>query len=303
MILSLRYFLEKAIEKKQKKRLAIAAAEDIYVLRAIKEVHKLGLITPIFIGNEPEIVSLTNKEKIKISPNSVIHCSTPQESAARAVDLIKKGQADMLMKGMITTKTLLVEVLHQENGISVGNLLSHLAIFESPYYHKVFGLTDAAMNIYPDINDKILIIKNAVNALVQLGIQTPKVALLAAIEKVNPKMQATLDAARLVEIHNQSKIADCFLQGPLALDLAVSHEAAKHKGISGNVCGDADLLVVPEITSGNVLYKSFTCLGGANIAGVILGADVPIILTSRADSEESKLYSIALAINLSKSKT
>jgi phosphate butyryltransferase len=298
MILSLRQLLEKAIVNNQKKRLAIAAAEDVYVLRAIKELHKLGLITPIFIGNEKEITALSKLENINLSSETVIHADTPQESAAIAVELVKKGDADMLMKGMITTKALLIEVIHQEKGISSKSLLSHLALFESPYYHKVFGLTDAAMNIAPDEQERIKIIRNAVNALIKLGISSPKVALLAAIERVNPKMQATVDAARLVELHQKSKVADCFLEGPLALDLAVSSEAAAHKGITGNVCGDADLLVVPEITSGNVLYKSFTCLGGAKTAGVVIGADAPIILTSRADSEESKFYSIALALNL-----
>jgi phosphate butyryltransferase len=298
MILSLRHFLEKAKVTNKKKRLAIAAAEDVYVLRAIKEISELGLIAPIFIGNEKEIKSLAEQEKFELNPSSIIPANSAQESAMVAVELVKNGQADILMKGMITTKSLLIEVLHEERGISSKNLLSHLALFESPFYHKVFGLTDAAMNISPDENEKKLIIRNAVNAMIQLGIVSPKVALLAAIEKVNPKMVATIDAARLVEMHNQSKIADCFLEGPLALDLAVSSESAKHKGITGTVCGDVDLMVVPEITCGNVLYKSFTCLGGAKTAGVVLGANVPIILTSRSDSEESKLFSVALGINL-----
>jgi phosphate butyryltransferase len=298
MILSLSQLLDNAIHSNQKKRLAIAAAEDVYILRAIKDLIELGLIAPIFIGEKQQITAICKEENISVDSNSIINAESTQEAAAIAVKLVKSGEADMLMKGLITTKSLLIEVVHKQNGISSKSLLSHLALFESPYYHKVFGLTDAAMNIAPDQEEKIKILRNSVNALQKLGVKKPKVALLAAIEKVNPKMQATVDAAKIVSIHNLTPIAECIIEGPLALDLAVSKDAAEHKGVPGEVCGDADLLVVPEIHCGNVLYKSLTCLGGARTAGVILGADVPIILTSRADSEESKLYSIALALNL-----
>ncbi len=258
----------------------------------------MGLITPIFIGDKEKIALYAKEAAIELDINSIVHTASVQESAATAVKLIREGHADLLMKGMLTTKSLLVEVLNEERAISSGNLLSHLALFESPYYHKIIALSDAALNIAPNEEEKIQIVQNAVKGLNHLGLVCPKVALLAAIEKVNPKMQATVDAAHMVEIHAKSKIAECYLEGPLALDLAVSTEAATHKGIRSIVCGDADLLIVPEITSGNVLYKSFTCMGGAKTAGVILGASAPIILTSRADSEESKLYSIALAMNL-----
>jgi phosphate butyryltransferase len=300
MIFSFKDLLEEAKKKSVKKRLAIAAAEDIYVMRALKQITDLGLISPVLIGNKEQINTLAHRENILIDSDSIIATRSDQESAFKAVELIRNGKADMLMKGMVATKTLLVEVLQTETGISYEGLLSHLALFESPYYHKVFGLTDAAINIAPTCEEKIQIIRNATNCFIQLGVPFPKVALLAAIEKVNPKMQATVDAAWLVDRHNEKKIADCRLEGPMALDLAISAEASSHKKFSGEVPGDADILVVPEITCGNVIYKTLTCLGGAKTAGVVVGAKAPIILTSRADSEESKLVSIALAMNLSR---
>jgi phosphate butyryltransferase len=299
MIFSLREILDRAKKKKLKQKLAVAAAEDIYILRALARLHQSGLVEPILIGNKNLINELAKQENIPISKYSIIDTKSTQESASKAVELIRDGHADLLMKGMLSTKTLLVEVLNKDTGIAAQNLLNHMALFESPYYHKVFAVTDAAMNVAPDKIEKVAIIQNTVNAFIKIGVKLPKVALLTAVEKVNPKMLDTVEAAAIVEQHYESRIADCIIEGPMALDLAVSKVAAEHKHFIGNVPGDADILVVPEITSGNILYKSLTCLGGAKTAGVVIGAKVPIILTSRADSDESKLYSIALAIELS----
>lgn len=199
------------------------------------------------------------------------------------------------MKGMIPTGVLMKAVLDKGNGLMSGSLLSHIAFFESPYYHKLICITDAALNIAPDLQEKAGIINNAVNALHRLGIALPKVGILAAVETVNPKMEATTHAAMLVAMQKRNQIRGCLIDGPLALDNAVSAEAAHHKGIESDVAGDADILLAPDITSGNILYKSLIFLGGAVTAAMIVGASVPVVLTSRSDSDKSKFLSIALA--------
>jgi phosphate butyryltransferase len=199
------------------------------------------------------------------------------------------------MKGMVTTGMLMKAVLDKGNGLMLGSLLSHIAFFESPYYHKLICVTDAALNIAPDLQEKAGIINNAVNALHRLGIALPKVGILAAVETVNPKMEATVHAAMLVAMQKRNQIRGCLIDGPLALDNAISAEAAHHKGIVSEVAGDADILLAPEITSGNILYKSLIFLGGAVTAAMVVGASVPVVLTSRSDSDKSKFLYIALA--------
>ena len=284
-----------AKHKKQKKKLVLAAAEDDFSLRAISELNRLGLIDPILIGN-PEKISQTIEEgKIELSNVEIHAAKGEKESAKISVEYIKTGKADILMKGLVSTRIILKEILNKKSGITTHGHYSHIGLFQSPYYPKLFGLSDAAINISPDISDKKHILINAVTAFQKLGIIKPKVALLAAIEKINPNMQATIDAAKLVEMNEKEQFVNCILEGPLALDLAISKLAAEHKGVVSNVAGDADILIVPEIASGNVLYKSLTYLGGAIAAGVLTGTEVPVVLASRSDSEESKIYSIALA--------
>ncbi len=282
-----------------KKKLVITSAEDEYLLHAISEIYKLGLLTPIFIGDKEKISELISKEGLDLPMDEIYHASNKLESARLSVEFIRKGKADIIMKGLLSTKIFIKEILNKETGITAEGSLSHVGLFESPYYPKLFGLTDAAINISPDIETKKEIIRNAVKTFRSLGVDNPRVALLAAIEKINPKMQATVDAAKLIEMHQRESIAECILEGPLALDIAISDIAAKHKGIKSMIAGFVDILVVPEITVGNVLYKSLTYLGGAKAAGVLIGAQAPVVVTSRSDSEESKLFSIALAYNLS----
>ena len=263
-------------------KLVIATAEDEYVLKAIAEFCKFGLMKPILVGNKSKITQILEKEEISLP----------------SIEIVKTGKGDILMKGLLPTKTFIKEILNKKTGINTSGYFSHLGLFESPFYPKLFGLSDAAINILPDIETKKFIIKNAVEAYHKLGIAVPKVALLAPIEKINPRMQSTLDAAALVKIHKSEKIAECDIEGPLALDIAISQTAAEHKGISSKIAGHSDILIVPEITSGNVFYKSLTYLGNAKAAGILLGANAPIVVTSRSDSSESKLYSLALAYNL-----
>ncbi len=212
--------------------------------------------------------------------------------------MIADGKARILMKGLVSTGVLMKAFLDKELGLTKGNLLSHVALFESPYYHKIICVTDAALNISPDMNEKVVIIQNAVNLYHALGIALPKVGILAAIETVNPKMEATLHAAAFKTMNQRNQITGCIIDGPFALDNAVSAEAAAHKNIISDVAGDVDILVTPEINSGNILYKSLIFLGGAITAAVITGGAVPVVLTSRADSEKSKYLSIALAVAL-----
>jgi phosphate butyryltransferase len=199
------------------------------------------------------------------------------------------------MKGMVQTSDFLRAILNKEAGLRNSDLLSHIGFFEMPAYHKIIALTDAAQNIAPDFNEKIAIIKNAVDMFHHLGNTNPKVAILTAVESVNPKMQATVDAAMLTMMNKRGQIKGCVIDGPLAFDNAISKEAAEHKGIISEVAGESDLLVAPDIEAGNVLYKSFTFFGKGTVAAVVLGAKVPIVLTSRSDSDRSKLSSIALA--------
>jgi phosphate butyryltransferase len=217
-----------------------------------------------------------------------------------SVKMVSNKQADVLMKGKIGTSTLLKYVLNKEWGLRTGNLLSHFALFEVETYHKVIAVTDVAMNIAPNLKDKISIINNSVNCLIKLGYILPKVAVLGAVEMVNESMEATLDAALLSKMNQRDQIRNCIIDGPLAFDNAVSLESAQHKGIRSEVAGDTDLLLMPDIEVGNVLYKSLVFFAKARVAAVILGARVPIVLTSRSDSEQAKYDSILLSAAASK---
>ncbi|MPM46116.1 Phosphate acetyltransferase [bioreactor metagenome] len=216
------------------------------------------------------------------------------KAAAKAVELVSKGEAQFLMKGILGTADLLKAVLNKEAGLKTSNLLSHVMIYEVPTYHKLLFLTDGGMVPYPELKDKIGIINNAVKVAHSLQIEKPMVAPICAVEVVNPSMQATLDAAALATMNKRGQIKGCIIDGPLALDNAISKEAAHHKGIVSEVAGETDILLVPNIEAGNFLGKSLTYFAQAESAGVIVGAKCPVVLVSRADSAKSKLYSIAL---------
>jgi phosphate butyryltransferase len=278
-----------------KKRLVVAAAADRHVLEAVNQAVGMNLVTPILIGKKTEIETIASEIKMNLTGVELVDIPDLFQSAELAVSYIRQGKADILMKGLIATGSLLKAVLDKEKGLRKGGTLSHVAFFESPYYHKLLCVTDAAMNVAPDLSEKISIVENAVDAFHKLGITNPKVAIIAAVEVVNPKMEATVHAAILTQMNRRNQIKGCLVDGPLALDNIVSKEAAEHKGIVSEVAGEADIIVTPDINVGNVLYKSLNFLGGAVAAAVIMGAQVPIVLTSRSDSEQSKLMSIALA--------
>jgi phosphate butyryltransferase len=281
--------------KKPKKKIVVAAAEDDQVLLALKQAHELGIVEPTLVGNKEKTKIIAEKIEFDISRFEFHEESEPAKSAKIAVRLVREGYAQIIMKGLVGTADYLRAILDKEIGLRTGNLLSHIGLFEIPTYHKLIALTDAAQNIAPNLEEKISIIQNSIDLLHRLGIENPKVALLAAVETVNPKMQATVDASLITMMNRRKQIKGCIIDGPLAFDVAVSREAAEHKGLESPVAGDADLLVAPEIETGNALYKSFTYFAKGVVAAIILGALVPIVLTSRADTERSKLMSIALA--------
>ncbi|MCG8410438.1 MAG: phosphate butyryltransferase [Bacteroidales bacterium] len=282
-------------KNKETRRLAVAAAADKPVLEAVKNAHKEGIIIPVLVGNKEEIEKISAEINFDISGIEIYEENNPAKASVKAVSLIKEGKADILMKGLVSTAPLLKAVLDKENGLRKAPTLSHFALIESPYYHKLLGLTDAAMNIAPEFNEKVNIIKNAVEVYHRLGNSNPKVAVVGPLEVVNPKIESTTHAAMLSTMNNRGQIKGCTIDGPFAIDNAVSKEAAEHKGITGDVAGDADILVAPELNSGNILYKTLMFMGGCTSAAVIMGAKVPVVLTSRADTDKSKMMSIALA--------
>lgn len=282
-------------KNKETRKLAVAAAADKPVLEAVKKATENGIVVPILVGNKEAIEKVAAEIGFNISDIRIVEENNPALAAVKAVELIKTGEADILMKGLVATAPLLKAVLDKEKGLRKGSTLSHFTLFESPYYHKLFGVTDAAMNIAPEFNDKVAIVNNAVEAMRGLGIETPKVAIVGPVEVVNPKIESTVHAAMLTVMNSRKQISNCIIDGPFALDNCVSKEAAEHKGIESPVAGEADILVAPELNSANILYKTLNFLGGASAAAVIMGAKVPIVLTSRADTDRAKYLSIALA--------
>ncbi|BDD07320.1 bifunctional enoyl-CoA hydratase/phosphate acetyltransferase [Aureibacter tunicatorum] len=280
------------------KRLVLCSAADEHSLSAVKLAVENQIIHPILVGDEIKIKNIANSIDFNTKNIEIVDLKEEHQIVEHSIKLIRDGKADILMKGKITTAKLLKGVLNKEWGLKKNKILSHFALFEIPAYHKLLALTDAAMNISPSLQDKIHIINNTVEFLRKLGVETPKVAAVAAVEMVNEKMQATLDAALLSIMCRRGQIEDCIIDGPLAFDNAISPESKVHKGILSEVAGDADILLAPEIESGNVLYKSFVFFANALVASVILGATVPIVLTSRSDSEATKLYSIILAASV-----
>jgi phosphate butyryltransferase len=296
--MSFELLVKKAIELPNK-RIAVAAAEDEAVIKAVKKAVDDRLASFSLFGNSQKIAALLDEEGAAYSNNeqiSIISTSSPEESVKLAVQAVHKKKADVLMKGLIPTAMILKAVLHKEYGLRSGKVLSHVAAFDIEGFNKFIFVTDAAMNISPDLDEKIEIIRNGVAVARALGIEMPRVAPIAAVEVINPDMQATLDAAALTVMNQRGQIKNCIIDGPLALDNAVSMESAAYKGIKSNVAGQADLLVVPTIEVGNVLYKSLVYFAKAKVGAVIAGSKAPIILTSRADSAESKYYSMALAV-------
>jgi phosphate butyryltransferase len=259
------------------------------------QAHKDGVIDPVLVGNKAEILAIAKEYGYILDEIEVIDEPDMDKAVEVSVRLVSSKKADVLMKGKVGTSGLLKGVLNKEWGLRTGKLLSHFALFEVKTYHKLIAVSDVAMNIAPNLQEKIAIVDNSVACLNKLGLNMPKVAVLGAVEMVNENMEATLHAALLSKMNQRDQIKNCIIDGPLAFDNAVSYESARHKGIISEVAGDTDLLLMPDIEVGNVLYKSLVFFANAKVAGVILGASAPIVLTSRSDSEEAKYFSIILA--------
>jgi phosphate butyryltransferase len=281
------------------KKIAVAAAQDDDVLRAIQAAVRENICIPILVGHKERIIEISKAINFDLENIEVLDEKDLNQAARLAVSLVSSGKADIVMKGLIDTSIILKAILDKEIGLRTGNVLSHAAVFELDKYHKLLFVTDAAMNIAPRAEEKKQIIENCLRLCHSLNIEKPKVALVCAKEKVSDKMQATVDAQTLVEMYKDGAIKDCIVEGPFGLDNAISKEAAELKGVKGQVAGDADILLMPNIEAGNVLYKAMTYFSNSKSAGLILGARAPIVLTSRADSDESKLNSIVLAVNCS----
>lgn len=295
MIRDLNALIRKAKEKPVR-TMAVAAAGNEHVLKAVRDAVNERVIIPLLIGDKAKIEQVATSIGFDLNGIELVDNREGGAASARlAVAKVKSGEADLVMKGFVPTADLLKAVLNKEAGLRTGRLLSHVAFFQSPYYHKVLGVTDVAMNIAPDLEAKVQIIQNAANACHGIGVENPKVAVAAAVETVNPRMEATVHAARLKEMNRNGMLTGCIVDGPFAIDIAVNREAAHHKGIESEVAGDCDMILVPDIEAGNMFYKALNFLGGAVSAAVVLGASVPIVLTSRSDDERSKFLSIALA--------
>lgn len=278
------------------KTVSVACAQDVEVLLAIDAAKKEGIVDAILVGDKERIETIAKDNNIDVSKFEIVDIKDMTEASRKAVELVSSGKAHMVMKGLVDTSIILKAVLDKEIGLKTGKVLSHVAVFDIQGYDRLFTVSDAAMNIAPDLDTKKQIIDNAVGVAQALDNKVPKVAVICAKEKVNPKMPDTIDARELQRMNEEGIINNCIVAGPFALDNAVSVEAAKLKGINHPVAGKADILLLPDIEAGNVLYKSMVYFAPSKNAGLIVGAKAPIVLTSRADTEETKLYSIALGV-------
>lgn len=290
--------LLKLARKGERKILAVAAADEPHVLSAVQRAMQEKLVRPVLIGDTEKIRPLADKAGIAPDRTEMIDEPDPARAAIHAVDLVRQGKADILMKGNVPTAPLLKAILDKDTGLRKRKVLSHFALIEVPGYPRLLGITDAAMNIAPSLKEKVDILLNAVEVFHALGNTEPKVAVLGPIEVVNPRITSTSDAAILATMSQRNQIRGCIVDGPFAIDNAVSVEAARLKKIKSKVAGEADILVAPDLNSGNILYKTLVFLAHAKTAAIVQGAIAPVVLTSRADSEESKLLSIALAASL-----
>jgi phosphotransacetylase len=275
---------------------AVAYPCEETALAGAVEAGAHALIAPILVGPSRKIREIAAAAGIDLAGTRLVDAPDSRSAAAKAVELVRKGEAELLMKGSLHTDELLGAVVAREKGLRTGRRISHVFIMDVPTYHKVLIITDAAINIAPTLEDKVDICQNAIDLAISLGVSQPKLAILAAVETVNSKMPATLDAAALCKMAERGQITGALLDGPLAFDNAISEQAARTKGITSAVAGDPDILLAPDLEAGNILAKQLSFLANADGAGLVLGARVPIILTSRADGVRARIASCAVAV-------
>lgn len=283
-----------------KKRVAVAAAHDEHTLEAVFRARQDKLVEPVLVGNKEKIVEIIEKLNVEFDHSSIINTESDQEAAEKTVELINAGKADFIMKGKLQTADLLKAVVSKEKGLRTGKVMSHVAILEVPSYHKLISVTDGGMMMYPDVEEKKQIIENAVDVFLAMGYECPKVAVLAAVETVNPKMPETVDADMLKKMNQNGEIKNCVVEGPISVDLTLSSESAAIKGFVSPVTGDADILIAPNITTGNIMSKAILELAHGKMAGMIVGAKVPVVLTSRGATSEEKYLSLVLSASAAK---
>lgn len=281
-----------------KSTVSVAAADDEEVLKAVKIASDLGFIESILVGNQEKIEAMV--KDIGLRNYEIVHADTPEEAALEAVKIVKSGRAQVLMKGFVNTSVYMRAILNREFGLRTGRLLSLLAVYDIPEYHKLLFCTDSGVNVSPNLQQKKDILTNTLLATKSMGLDMPKVAALTANEMVDPKIQATLDANALVEMVGKGEIPECIIEGPIAFDVAFDKGAAEHKGIDSKIAGDVDVLMFSNMETGNALGKSWLHFNKAKWAGIILGGSNPVVLGSRSDTAEIKVNSIALACLASK---
>lgn len=278
-----------------KARLVVAAAGDEHTLDAVMEARREGIIEPVLVGDRAVILEILSKLGEEIPPENIYDVPDIVQAAEKAVSLVRDGMGDFLMKGRMDTAVILKAVVNREHGLGKGGLMSHFSAFEIPGYHKILVPVDGGMVTYPSLEQKKEIIENTVQALRAMGYECPKVGVLACIEKVNPKMPETVEARELQEMNRRGEIENCIVEGPVSYDCAMSSEIASYKGYESRIAGDVDILVAPNIHTGNIMGKMLTVTCGAKMAGFIVGARCPVVMTSRGASPEEKYLSIVIA--------
>lgn len=281
--------------KPRKARLAVAAAGDEHTIEAVLHARDEEIILPVLVGDKAEILAVLEKLGKKIPTEDIYDFPDPAESARAAVDLVRRGEADFLMKGRMETAVLLKAVVDREHGLNRGGIMSHFTVFEVPTYHKLLAPVDGGMVTYPDLQQKKCIIENTVETFHAIGYECPKVGVLACIEKVNPKMPETVDGNALKEMNQRGEISGCIIEGPISYDCAVSREIAELKDFRSPCAGDCDILLAPNIHAGNIMGKMLAVTCGAKLAGFVVGAKCPVVMTSRGSSAEEKYLSIVIS--------
>jgi phosphotransacetylase len=290
--------LEELVELAQQNaptKVAVAAAAHKLVLQSVQRAVDLGLIDPVLVGREDDIKEQAEAIEWDVDPDQIYPTETNRAAAAAAVELVREGEAQVVMKGYLHTDEMLHAVLQQQTGLRTDRRLSHVFVLEVPTYHKLLHITDAAININPEISEKASITQNAIDLARKLQVEQPKVAALSSVETINPNIPSTVHAACLSKMAERGQIKNALVDGPLAFDNAISAEAAADKGIKSPVSGDVDIMVVPDLDAGNILFKNLEYLASAKVAGIVMGASAPVVLTSRSDPPRARVYSLALA--------
>lgn len=297
MIERLQQLVDQAVENPPT-RVAVAAAAHKLVLQSVQRAVSLGLIVPVLVGREEDVRQQAEAIGWDLHGVRLVSTETNKAAASASVELVRQGEADVVMKGYLHTDEMLQAVLRHDTGLRTDRLLSHVFVLEVPTYHKLLLISDAAININPDISAKAAITQNAVDLARRIGVDRPKVAALSSIETVNPKIPSTVHAACLSKMAERGQIKNAIVDGPLAFDTAISAEAAKEKGLASPVAGEVDVVIVPNLDAGNILSKNLEYLAEAKMAGIVVGASAPVVLTSRSDPPRARVYSLALAAML-----